>query len=66
LWVRTIQAGNLLASVELIFDSKSYTAFAGHTARRAKDELVASICRQGWVEELVISLEKLIAAGVSV
>jgi hypothetical protein len=56
---RTQTSASLLMSLETILDPKLYPSQA------VIQEFVSSLGRLGWVEQLVISLEKLIEASVS-
>lgn len=62
---RTTQAAKLFSSLEIILDPRSYVRLSDPVARHAKESLVDSIGKAGWVGLLVEALEKLVAASVS-
>jgi hypothetical protein len=60
----TTSAAKLLAFVELVMSPSSYTSLQSDAAD-VQSTIVAIIAKRGWIESLVVSMEKLIASSVS-
>jgi hypothetical protein len=58
-----VTAAKLLAFAELVLDPKSHSTL-GAEGPEALSTIVEVIVGRGWIEDLTIALEKLIAASV--